>query len=120
MAAAGDLNGDGFGDLIVGAPSGDNGGSTAGEAYVLFGKESGFGTAVGGRQVIDLTNLSSLNGFIIQGDAAGDQLGWSVSAAGDVNADGFDDLIVGAPMGDDGGTNAGEAYVIFGSPFWGP
>ena len=38
----------------------------------------------------------------------------SVSSAGDVNGDGFDDLIVGAPNGDDGGTNAGEAYVVFG------
>ena len=53
-------------------------------------------------------------GFIIQGDAAGDQAGWSVSSAGDVNGDGFDDLIVGAPFGDDGGTDAGEAYVVFG------
>ena len=58
--------------------------------------------------------LAAADGFIIQGDAADDQAGFSVSSAGDVNGDGFDDLIVGAPAGDDGGTNAGEAYVIFG------
>ena len=65
--------------------------------------------------MIDLTSLDApRQGFIIQGDAADDQAGRSVSSAGDVNGDGFDDLIVGAPDGDDGGSNAGEAYVVFG------
>ena len=54
------------------------------------------------------------DGFIIQGDVAGDQLGNSVSGAGDVNGDGIGDLIVGAPQGDDGGEMAGEAYIIYG------
>ncbi len=48
--------------------------------------------------MIDLTTLDAAQGFIIQGDAAGDQAGSSVSSAGDVNGDGFDDLIVGAPL----------------------
>ena len=115
VSSAGDVNGDGFDDLIVGALFGDDGGFRAGEAYVIFGTASGFGTNVGGRQVIDLTSLSAAEGFIIQGDAADDQIGSSVSSAGDVNGDGFDDLIVGARFGDDGGGNAGEAYVIFGT-----
>jgi VCBS repeat-containing protein len=114
VSSAGDVNGDGFDDLIVGAIGGDDGGSDAGEAYVVFGTASGFGTTIGGRQVIDLTTLTAAQGFIIQGDIDGDQAGWSVSSAGDVNGDGFDDLIVGALLGDDGGTSAGEAYVIFG------
>src|SRR5204862_288757 len=90
------------------------GGFNAGEAYVVFGKASGFGTDVGGRQVVDLTTLSAAGGFIIQGAAASDLAGSSVSSAGDVNGGGFADLIVGAQGGDDGGDRAGEAYVVFG------
>ncbi|RJF88871.1 hypothetical protein D3874_19380 [Oleomonas cavernae] len=115
VAAAGDVNGDGLGDIIIGAYAGDDGGDGAGEAYVVFGTTTGFGTAVGGRQVIDLTSLSAAQGFIIQGDTAGDFGGRSVSTAGDINGDGLNDLIVGASGGDDGGTNAGEAYVVFGT-----
>jgi hypothetical protein len=119
VSSAGDINGDGFDDLIVGASGGDDGGGGAGEAYVVFGTASGFGTPVvtGGvsRQVVDLTTLSAAQGFIIQGDTAGDNAGCSVSSAGDVNGDGFDDLIVGSRYGDDGGTDAGEAYVVFGT-----
>ena len=116
VSGAGDVNGDGYTDLIVGAQDGDDGGNIAGEAYVVFGKEYGFGSPIGDRRVIDLSNLDAADGFIIQGDAAYDSAGNSVSGAGDVNGDGFADLLVGAPTGDDGGRNAGEAYVLFGSP----
>ena len=115
VSSAGDVNGDGFDDLIVGAYRGDDGGSYAGEAYVVFGGGAGFGVDVAGRQVVDLTGLAAAQGFIIQGDAAFDRAGNSVSSAGDVNGDGFDDLIVGAFQGDDGGNDAGEAYVVFGT-----
>ena len=114
VSNAGDINGDGIDDLIVGAVGGDDGGSAAGEVYVIFGRTTGFGVDVSGRQVIDLTSLSASDGFIIQGDADYDYAGISVSNAGDINGDGIDDLIVGVSNGDDGGYNAGEAYVIFG------
>ncbi len=108
LSSAGDINGDGLGDIIAGAIYGDNGGIRAGEAYVIFGKVGST------RANIDLTTLSAADGFIIQGDTAGDNAGYSVSGAGDVNGDGIDDLIIGAHLGDNGGTDAGEAYVIFG------
>lgn len=116
VSGAGDINGDGFDDIIVGGAGGDDGGELAGEAYVLFGAAAGFGVTdpITGRQVIDLTNLSREQGFIIQGDASDDRAGGSVSDAGDINGDGFDDLVIGASSGDDGGENAGEAYIVFG------
>jgi hypothetical protein len=107
VSSAGDINKDGFDDLIIGAPGNNDGGAVAGAAYVIFGKAGGFGT-------IDLTNLQPSNGFVIRGDSAYDRAGWSVSSAGDVNGDGFDDIIVGAPFGDNAFENAGEAYVIYG------
>jgi hypothetical protein len=84
---------------------------------VVFGKADGsWGTLVGSRQVLDLTSLAPEDGFILQGDVSGDNQGYSVSYAGDVNGDGYDDLVVGAIYGDDGGSNAGEAYVLYGRP----
>ena len=64
---------------------------------------------------IPLAGLQAHVGVTIKGDTAGDAAGWSVSGAGDVNGDGFADVIVGALHGDDGGTSAGEAYVVFGT-----
>ena len=107
VSSAGDINNDGFDDFIIGSPANDDAGRDAGSAYVIFGKAGGIGT-------IDLTNLQPANGFVIRGDVSYDNAGWSVSSAGDVNGDGFDDIIVGAPFGDNAFPMAGEAYVIFG------
>ena len=77
---------------------------------MIFGQASGFAD-------IDLATLTAAQGFRIFGADAGDQAGRSVSSAGDVNGDGFDDLIVGARFGDaygDAKLDAGESYVIFG------
>jgi len=95
---AGDVNGDGYTDVIVGAYYNDAGGSYAGRAYIYFGSSTMNNTA-------DVT---------LTGEAAGDYFGNSVSTAGDVNGDGYSDVIVGAYFNDAGGSEAGRAYIYFG------
>ena len=108
MASAGDVNGDGFADLIVGAFLADPNGSDSGASYVVFGKASGFAAN------IDLSTLDGTTGFKLSGAAAGDESGISVASAGDVNGDGFADLIVGASFADPNGSYSGASYVVFG------
>lgn len=100
VGAAGDVNGDGFADLVVGAPLNDAAGSNAGRVYVyLGGSDVPFDTGA------DAT---------IDGAVAQDSFGMAAAPAGDVDGDGFADLVVGAPFNDDGGLNAGRAYLISG------
>jgi hypothetical protein len=106
VAFAGDLNGDGLSDLIVGASPPDNG--NAGKSYVVFGKTGG--------AAVELSAVGAGNGgFAISGQSMNDNSGVSLASAGDVNGDGFADLIVGAPYADPAGqSDAGKSYVVFG------
>ncbi|WP_345940571.1 cadherin-like domain-containing protein [Nostoc sp. UIC 10630] len=111
VSSAGDINNDGFDDLIIGAADASpNGQPFAGESYVVFGSSNGFGAS------LNLSSLDGSNGFVINGINEGDFSGGSVSSAGDINDDGFDDLIIGASSASANGQNgAGESYVVFGS-----
>src|SRR5262249_34696624 len=112
VSSAGDFNGDGFADLIVGAP--DTGwvhvSPGRGASYVVLGKASGFNPS------IDLGSLDGSNGFRLDAPvSSSDWTGYSVSSA-DVNGDGFDDLVIGAPLANGNGQfyGYGVTYVIFG------
>jgi hypothetical protein len=114
VSSAGDVNGDGIDDIIIGAPTADpNGNSGAGESYVVFGATNWTS------QYVELSALDGTNGFQINGIDADDDSGSSVSSAGDVNGDGIDDIIIGAPGADpNGNSGAGESYVVFGATDW--
>ena len=111
LSGAGDVNGDGVADLLIGADrASPNGNSSAGESYVVFG---GSGVGTGGS--VELSDLDGNDGFVINGIDVDDFSGESVSSAGDVNGDGIADLVIGASGADpNGNNNAGASYVVFG------
>lgn len=103
VAGAGDVNGDGYGDLVVGALSASPGGRTnAGEVSILHGSEMG---------------IKSGPSQVIEGVGERDLFGSSVAGVGDVNRDGYADVMIGATQADPGGrANAGTAAIYLGGP----
>jgi hypothetical protein len=101
VATAGDVNADGFSDVIVGALGYDNGQLDEGRAFVYHGSASGLGLSAA---------------WTGEGNQASGDFGWSVSTAGDMNGDGFSDVVVGAPLYDGVQTDEGWAFVYQGSP----
>lgn len=92
VASAGDVNGDGFNDVIVGAPGYS---TNIGRAYIYYGGDQ----------------MNAISDLTLSGEASQNYFGWSVASAGDMNGDGFSDVIVGA-YGNT--TNTGKAYIYFG------
>jgi FG-GAP repeat len=112
VSGAGDVDGDGLDDLIVGAPRADPNGRYSGQSYVVFGKADA--------AAVDLSEIAAGRGggFALNGVAERDISGFSVSGAGDVDGDDFDDVIIGAPRADPNGVyNAGQSYVVFSGDF---
>jgi hypothetical protein len=107
--AVGDVNGDGIGDLVIGAPGASpSSRSGAGEVAVVYGSGGGFPSS------LDPSTLDGGPGFVLQGGASGDAAGSAV-AVGDVNGDDIGDLVIGSPGASPGGhAGAGEAAVVFG------
>ena len=104
-----DLNGDGLGEVLVGAPGMEVGAATdAGAAFVVWGMN-----APGG---VDLNDpfTGSGGGYAIRGQAAGDAAGTTILSVADMNGDGLQDVVVGAPGNDAGGADAGAVYVVWG------
>ncbi|SEF60010.1 integrin alpha [Nitrosomonas ureae] len=108
IGKAGDVNGDGYGDLIVRGV--DTSGNGASISYVVFGKAQFDAT-------LDLSNLDTTMGFRLDGVTAAEGEIGTVSGAGDINGDGFDDLIVGAAAAAPNGEDSGSSYVVFGGDF---
>jgi hypothetical protein len=105
VSSAGDVNGDGLDDILIGAHNNNDGGWSAGKTYLILG------SSLGVSSIIDL----SLADYSFIGENADDLAGSSVSSAGDVNGDGFDDILIGAYLNDQGKTDAGKIYLILGS-----
>ncbi|MBK7434204.1 MAG: FG-GAP repeat protein, partial [Chitinophagaceae bacterium] len=103
VSLAGDVNADGYSDVIIGTYQFDDGANTVeGRAFVYHGSATG----------LSATPNSTLD----DADQAGAQFGFSVSTAGDVNGDGYSDVAIGAPYYDDGANaDEGRAFVYHGS-----
>jgi hypothetical protein len=107
IAAAGDVNGDGFGDFLIGASKNSDYRPQAGKTYLFLGNP-----AANWGQNVSLAEADAI--FI--GESGRDQAGRRVSGAGDPNHDGYDDFLIGAPHSNRNGEKAGAAYLIYGKP----
>jgi len=103
VAGAGDVNGDGYDDILIGAWGNDDGGNKAGQTYLILGKGSGWA----------MDTVLSASDASFRGEHTDDWSGISVAGGGDINGDGYDDILIGAYENDEGGNGAGQTYLIF-------
>jgi hypothetical protein len=102
VSGAGDVDNDGLADFLVGAPANDTGGSNSGTVYLVLAENIPTTRNIG---------LSTID-YGFTGEDSGDQAGYGMAAAGDVDGDGFDDMLIGAYGSNDGGTDAGKVYLM--------
>ena len=111
VAPAGDMNQDGYDDFLIAALRADEGGTDAGMVYLVLGHPN----SVGWSQDTELTEPYAAASFI--GENAQDYAGTSLASLGDVNGDGWNDLMIGAPQNDGNGDDSGRAYLLLGNDY---
>lgn len=109
---AGDINGDGINEIIIGARAADPNGRSSGRSYVIFGRSSGFPSVI---ELRLLNTSAGEDGMIFNGISEDDLSGQVVNGLGDINSDGFDDFGIGTRNPGQFGEPTGQSYVILGS-----
>ncbi len=104
VSSAGDVDGDGLADILIGAPNNDDGALDAGKAYLVLGRSL----------QTEIINLSEAD-YSFVGENIEDFAGLAVASAGDVDGDGLDDILINSRVNDDGGNDAGKVYLILAS-----
>ncbi|MFG0247925.1 MAG: SdrD B-like domain-containing protein, partial [Phycisphaeraceae bacterium JB051] len=111
LASAGDVNGDGLADLILGASGADPYSGAEGQVYLIYGSRTLLNGPISLQDVLD----GAIPGAVFNGTQPNDQVGKAVASAGDVNGDGYDDLLIGASSADALGPNSfGMTYLVYG------
>ena len=101
MVRAGDVDGDGLTDLLVGNWQNGEYAGEAGKTYLLYGRASGWPSSL------------SVADAAFVGEALGDNSSWGLASAGDVDGDGLDEILIGALQNDEGVWNGGKTYLLF-------
>ena len=118
VSGAGDINGDGLADLLIGASRASAGGNSRGRSYLVYGQPANGNPLSGGLNLINVGG--TLLGATFNGIGNWDESGWSVSGAGDINGDSLDDFLIAAPFAGPGNTGRGQTYLVYGQPAGSP